>query len=165
MMLSHDNAGTSQVLAHRYGFDNVVSEITDNDKVQAIESYAGKHSVLLISNRHDLVLNGENQVSLVNETMDSQYFEGEKAVVSLGVRLMSALNLIAMARKTDARIKRVLSVVGAAKFVFVIGILLGYFSLDVVVGLEFLLAYWVLFSTYRPTNKLVWDDAPRPIGI
>ncbi|MDH5257552.1 MAG: HAD family hydrolase, partial [Gammaproteobacteria bacterium] len=154
VMLSHDNVGTSQVLANRYGFDDVVSEITDDGKEQAIENYTRSHSVLLISNRHDLVVDEKNRISLVNDALKSRYIKGDKAIVSLGVRLLSVLNLIATARKVEVRLKRILYVVGVAKLLIVTGIVAGFLSLGTVVGLEFLLGFWVLFSTYVPSREL-----------
>jgi len=153
VMLSHDNAGTSQVLANRYGFDDVVSEITDDGKEEAIESYTSTHSVLLISNRPHLVVNEKNRMSLVNDVINNQFMGGDKAIISLGVRLLPALNLIAMAKKINGRLKKLLVVVGLVKLMLIIGILTGFLSLGFVVGLEFLLGFGVLLSTYRPSDS------------
>jgi len=74
----------------------------------------------LISNRPELVLQGERQISMINEALDSHFFEADKVIVSLGVKLNSLLNLVSIAKNIEARIKRVLSVVVGVKLLLVI---------------------------------------------
>ena len=148
IMLSHDNEGTSQVLANRYGFDDVVSELTNDGKARIIEDYNDK-SVLLISNRHDLVLSGKKGITLLNHALKSEYVRDEAVIISLGVRLLSVLKMVAMAKKINHRTLRLLYVVGLGKVLMIMGIISGFLAFGVVIGLDFLLAYWVLVSTSR----------------
>ena len=148
IMLSHDNEGTSQVLANRYGFDDVVSELTNDGKARIVADYNDK-SVLLISNRHDLVLTGSKGISLLNHALKSEYVMDEAVIVSLGVRLLSVLKMVAIAKKINHRSLRLLYVVGLGKALMIMGIISGFLEFGVVIGLDFLLAYWVLVSTSR----------------
>jgi len=159
IMFSQDNKGTSQVLANRYGFDDVVSEMTDENWVSTIEKFCEKDRVLFVSNRNNLVPDSENVISLINNSLISNKLEAEavssrEAIISLGNRLMPILNLLVMAKNVTRRVKRLLTTALAIKFLFVLGMLLNVLTFGVIVGLEFILCYWMLFSTYRPKVDL-----------
>ena len=70
-------------------------------------------------------------------------------IVSLGVRLLSVLKMVAMAKKINHRTLRLLYVIGLSKILMIMGIISGFLAFGVVIGLDFLLAYWVLVSTSR----------------
>ena len=161
LLMASDNKGTNEVIAHRYGFDEAFPDLSSNGKEKCLAGIAEKGVVLSMSSVVKAPVDGV--VSVYNNALESgDITHNKNQIISLGKNILLIPYLLQLAKKLDSRLSRLLTLLINVKVVVLVAILANFISLDQVIIVEFLLAIWVMSSTFKPKNMFEHEVSVNP---
>ena len=149
-LMSNDNVGTSEIIANRYGFDSVYSDLSERERQQCLENIAKQKSVLAVSSEAQASVDGI--VFIHNNALNSGPKNEQNQIVSLGKNILLIPYMLQLSKKLDSRMNRLITLLINIKLLVLIAIFTNIISFGQVIIIEFLLATWVMSSTYRPKD-------------
>jgi len=156
-LMASDNEGTSEVIANRYGFDAVYSDLSEHEKQQCLSDIVKQESVLAISSKAQSATDGV--VSIHNDALYSGVDCKENQIISLGKNILLIPYLFQLSKKLDKRMNRLITLLINIKLLVLIAIFANVINFGQVIIIEFLLATWVMSSTFKPKNMFVGEKS------
>lgn len=147
-LMSSDNEESSKNIANRYGFDEVFSDLSESEKEQCLVDFRNEKSTMSVSARSHLFGN----VSVVSDALHKGTPPKENQITFLGKNLLLLPYLVQVSHKLDARMNRLITLLINVKLITLMGLFANVLSFEYVIIIEFLLASWVMSSTYRPKD-------------
>jgi len=158
-LMASDNEGTSEVIANRYGFDAVYSDLSEHEKQECLLNIAKQENVLAISSQAQNPTDGV--VSIHNDALHSGVDNKENQIISLGKNILLIPYLFQLSKRLDKRMNRLITLLVNIKLLVLIAIFANVMSLGQVIIVEFLLATWVMSSTYKPKDMFVVESSGK----
>ena len=151
LLMASDNKGTNEVIANRYGFDEAYPDLSRSEKEACLSDIANQKVVLSMSSHVQTPV--DDVISIYNNALESNNVEHKKnQIISLGKNILLIPYLFQLSKKLDLRMRRLLTLLINVKLIVLVAILTGFMTLDQVIIVEFLLAIWVMSSTFKPKN-------------
>lgn len=149
-LMAADNEGTSEVIANRYGFNGVYPDLSEKEKQQCLSNIAKQENIIAISSHTQPAIDGI--VSIHNDALNAGVTDAKNQIISLGKNILLIPYLFQLSKKLDLRMKRLITLLINIKLLVLIGIFTNFIGFGQVVIIEFLLAIWVMSSTYKPKD-------------
>jgi len=152
-LMVSDNEGTSEVIANRYGFDAVYSDLSEDERQKCLSNITKQESVLAVSSKAQSATNGV--VSIHTDALHSGVDSKKNQIISLGKNILLIPYLLQLSKKLDNRMNRLIVLLINIKLLILVAIFANVINFGQVIIIEFLLATWVMSSTYKPKNMFV----------
>jgi len=148
ILLTNDNEGSSQIISNRYGFDEVIPELSSSEMDQRVKEISENEVLLSIASRKQQV--NSKVISVHSNALLSGLSHAKNHINFLGKNLLALPGLLKVTGKLQSRTRRLMRTLMNVKILILIAVFLNVIGLGAVILIEFLLAVWILSSTYKP---------------
>jgi len=153
-LLSKDNVYASENIANRYGIDNVVANVSNENNATVLQELSHESNLLHVTDSLLLSPTESRDLIMFNNSFSDDKYSIKNAMLSISNNLLNLVSVMRVAKQLQFRQHRMVTVFIVVKLLLLTVILLtSWVPLEFVIISDLVLNLAILSSTYQPRQK------------